>query len=75
MTLEGRTALSVEICTKRWVPTSTAASTTLRVPKTLVSAASIGMVLEYRHVLVGGGVEDDLGLVALEGVEDGLAGW
>ncbi len=42
MTLEGRTALSVEICTKRWVPTFTAASTTLRVPNTLVWAASIG---------------------------------
>ncbi len=30
------------------------------------------MLLEHRHVLVGGGVEDDLGPVPLEDVEDRL---
>jgi hypothetical protein len=29
--------------------------------------------LEQGHVLVGGGVEDDLGAVAVHGLEDGLA--
>ena len=61
ITLTGRTALSVEMNTKRSTPTQAAASTTLRVPTTLVTTASHGMVLEQRHVLVRGGVEDDLG--------------
>ena len=70
MTLEGRTALSVEICTKRCgARPSAAASTTLRVPKTLVLDRLDRMVLEHGHVLVGGGVEHDLGAVALEGLE------
>ena len=42
MTLRGRTALSVEMQTKRSVPASAAASTTLRVPKTLVETAASG---------------------------------
>ena len=63
MTLAGRTALSVEISTNRCTPVATAASTTFAVPSTLVWTASSRMRLEDRHVLVRGGVEDDLGPV------------
>ena len=42
MTLEGRTALSVEISTNRLTPTAADASITLSVPNTLVRAASTG---------------------------------
>ena len=42
MTLEGCTALSVEIRRKRLTPTAADASITLSVPNTLVRAASTG---------------------------------
>jgi hypothetical protein len=42
ITLEGLTALSVEMNTKRSTPVATAASTTFRVPNTLVADASTG---------------------------------
>ena len=71
MTLDGLTALSVEMNTKRSTPVATAASTTFRVPKTLVADASTRVVLEHGDVLVGGGVEDDVRLVPLERLEHG----
>ncbi len=74
MTLEGRTALSVEICTNRWVPTSAAASTDVERAEDVGVGRLERMLLEHRHVLVGGGVEDHLGPVALERLEHGARG-
>ena len=42
MMLDGRTALSDEMSKNRVTPTAADASITLRVPKTLVRAASMG---------------------------------
>ncbi len=42
ITLDGRTALSVDTKTSSRTPTATDASTTLAVPMTLVETASVG---------------------------------
>ena len=62
MTLDGLTALSVEIITNTFVPKRPAASARLRVPRTFVFTAS-AVQLHQGHVLVGGGVEDNAGAV------------
>ena len=52
--------------TKVSTPTASAASSTLRVPSTLVLNASDGVPLEHGEVLERGRVEDDLRAAALE---------
>ena len=69
MTLDGRTALSVEIWTNRWVPTWTAASTTLRVPNTLVWAASIGWCSSTGTCLWAAAWKTTSGRIPLEDVD------
>ena len=67
----GRTALSVEMNTRWSTPARGGARRRCAVPSTLVRDRLDRVRLEQRHVLVGGGVEDDLGP---RGVEHGLAG-
>ena len=57
----GLAALSVEMLTKRSTPAASAASSTLRVPMTLVFTASAGYCSSSGQVLERRGVEDDLG--------------
>ena len=65
MTLDGFTALSVEMSTKRSAPAPCAISSTLRQPMTLFFTASSGVALHEGDVLVGGGVEHVVGPVAV----------
>ena len=63
ITLFGRTALSVEIIVKRVSLASNAARARTRVPNDVVLDADHLVLLEQRHMLVGGGVIDGVDLV------------
>ena len=67
MMLVGRTALSVEISTNRSTPQLSAASASDGGAEGVVAQAGDRVVLDDRHVLVGGGVIDGLDAVALDG--------
>ena len=62
----GETALSVETSTKRSTPASPAAAATMRVADGVVADRLDRVLLHQRHVLVGGGVEDDRRPVLVE---------
>ena len=73
ITLVGRTALSVEIRTNRSVPTSGCGLHHVRGAEDVRVERLLRMVLEDRHVLVGGGVEHHLRPVLAEHLEHPLA--
>ena len=67
MTLVGLTALSVEIMHEVLDARRRRASRpAVRVPSDVVLDRLAGVRLHHRHVLVGGGVEDDLRAIQLE---------
>ena len=72
-TFFGRTALSVETRTKRFTPCSAASSARMRRAEDVVPHGLERVRLHERDVLVGGCMEDDRRLVALEEAAD-LAG-
>ena len=67
MMLVGRTALSVETSTNRSTPQASAALGQDGGAERVVAQAGDRVVLDHRHVLVGGGVIDGLDRVALDG--------
>jgi hypothetical protein len=72
MTEAGLTALSVEIRTKRSAPTATAASAMELGAEEVVGHGVGGVVLHEGDMLVGGGVEDDMGAEAFEVAEGAI---
>ena len=74
MTLEGRTALSVEICTNRWAPDPDGGLHHVQGAEDVGRGRFDRVVLENRDVLVGGRVEHHIGAEPLEGVDDGQRG-
>ena len=60
MTLDGRTALSVEISTNSSAPYAAAASATHQRAEDVVPHRLADVVLHHRHVLVRGGVKDEV---------------
>ena len=66
ITLAGRTALSVEMNTKRSTPTRDGRVDDVARADDVGDDRLARVVLEQRHVLVRGGVEHDLGPVAVE---------
>ena len=66
MTLVGLTALSVQIITKGSTPYLSAASAQRLRAQDVVLDGLAGVELHQGDVLVGGGVDDHLGLVLLE---------
>ena len=73
ITVCGLTALSVETSTNRLTPAAAAVSAVTLVAIALLRIASSGFVSISGDVLVGGGVEDDVGLEPLHHLEHAVA--